>query len=295
MFTINSIYLNYPFSKHLWWKQEYAQFVVDHLLNMLLLLKKSIMDMKKNQENEIWLKEYSDYYKQMYSIEILVGEKNITQTDFDYYNQQKFDRISSRSMIKIENMNSAVDYLFPGIFRCELSPNDFNENLAIEMNRIIGKDLFEQRGTYRINEAMASQENYRYLASNQIQVEMKKLFDFTREKFIQFKELESPAEQLIKLGTQFLVHFLAIHPFQNGNGRVARLLLSYLLTSVTIVPLSIYSKNENARDVYLNCITDEQRYKSPATESNMASLILESAFMNLETICINLDIYPSTE
>ena len=93
-------------------------------------------------------------------------------------------------------------------------------------------------------------------------------------------------------GSQFLIHFLTIHPFRNGNGRVARLLLSYLLSSVTIVPLSIYFNAKNGREVYLECLRDE-RNKSPATESNLASLILESAYKNLEEMCIYLDIYPN--
>ena len=96
----------------------------------------------------------------------------------------------------------------------------------------------------------------------------------------------------IQKGSQFLIHFLTIHPFRNGNGRVARLLLSYFLSSVTIVPLSIYSKCENGREEYLKCLRDE-RSKSPSTESNLASLILESAYTNLEDICIYLDIFPN--
>ena len=184
MFTINTIYLNFQFLKKLWWKPEYAQFDPHYLLSMLPLFQKAITAMKKNQENEMWLKDYSEYYKQIYSMEILVGERNITKTDFDNYNQQQIAHISTRNMTKIVNLKSAVDYLFPDIFKPDFSANDFNENLAIKIHRIIGKDLFEQRGKYRINEAKPSQENYCYLTAKQIHVEMKKLFDFTRIKFI---------------------------------------------------------------------------------------------------------------
>jgi Fic family protein len=164
--------------------------------------------------------------------------------------------------------------------------------LAIELNRIIGKDLFEQNGKYRLNQAMVSQIYYRYSESNKIQDEMNKLFDFTREKFIKFIILQDPTGPLIKLGSQFLSHFLAIHPFHNGNGRVARLFLSYLLSRITVIPMSIYSNTVYSRDIYLKCIV-EDRTKSPATESSLASLVLESTYISLDKVCISLDIFPS--
>ena len=169
MFTINNIYLNFPFPKKNWWKPEYAQFDSDYLLRMLPLLQNSILSYKKNDENEIYLKEYSDYYKKMYLTEILNGENNVTTADLDYYNQQQIALLSPRNLTKILNLKFAVDFLFPDIFIPIFSPDRFTENLAIDLNRIIGKDLFEQNGKYRINEAMASQENYRYLESNKIQ------------------------------------------------------------------------------------------------------------------------------
>jgi Fic family protein len=294
MFTINNIYLDFPFPKKNWWKPEYAQFDSENLLRMLPLLQNSVLSHKKNEKNEIYLKEYSDYYKKMYLTEILNGENNVTKADLDYYNQQKISLLSPRNLKKILNLKSAVNFLFPDIFVPVFSADRFTENLAIDLNRIIGKDLFEQNEKYRINEAMASQINYRYLESNKIQDEMKKLFDFTREKFIKFIILQEPAEPLIKLGSQFLSHFLAIHPFYNGNGRVARLLLSYLLSSITVIPVSIYSKTENSRDIYLKCLI-EDRTKSSATESSLASLVLESAYISLENVCISLDIFPSID
>ena len=57
----------------------------------------------------MWLKEYSDYFKQMYSIEIPIGEKNITKTDFDYYNQQQLANISSKSMTNIVNLKLEME------------------------------------------------------------------------------------------------------------------------------------------------------------------------------------------
>jgi len=43
----------------------------------------------------------------------------------------------------------------------------------------------------------------------------------------------------IAVGTVFFSEFLLIHPFLNGNGRVARLMLNYLLRRVVIVPFTL--------------------------------------------------------
>ena len=51
-------------------------------------------------------------------------------------------------------------------------------------------------------------------------------------------------------------------------------------------------KEMDGREVYLECLREE-RLKPPATDSNLASLILESAFFNLEDICLYFDIYPT--
>ena len=45
----------------------------------------------------------------MYSIEIPIGEKNITKTDFDYYNQQQLAHISSKSMTNIVNLKLEME------------------------------------------------------------------------------------------------------------------------------------------------------------------------------------------
>ncbi len=52
------------------------------------------------------------------------------------------------------------------------------------------------------------------------------------------------------LATVFFYAFLFIHPFRNGNGRTARLLLSYYLREVTAVPIAIAS----SRDRYIGAL-----------------------------------------
>jgi hypothetical protein len=83
---------------------------------MLPLLQNSILSYKKNEENEIYLKEYSDYYKKMYLTEILIGENNVKTAELDYYNQQQIALLSPRNLTKILNCKFGVDFLFSSIY-----------------------------------------------------------------------------------------------------------------------------------------------------------------------------------
>jgi Fic family protein len=236
------------------------------------------------KEKNIFI-EYSDYFKKKYIFEILVGENNIKESFSDYENYCKNNQ-SSRIKDKILNLKKAVDFIFPDILNH--SAEVFDENLAIKLNTFIKNNLFNSPGKYRNKHAKPSLMNYFYLEPAKIESELKKLFNLTRKLY---KSHINDTEFLIKLGTQFFIHFLSIHPFENGNGRVARILLSYLLLKVTIVPLSIYNEN-NSREVYLECLKDE-RLRSPSSESNLASLILESAYFCLERVCNDFDVYPN--
>lgn len=67
------------------------------------------------------------------------------------------------------------------------------------------------------------------------------------------RALVGPAHPLLVIGT-FVVRFLAIHPFQDGNGRLSRVLTSLLLlrAGYTYVPYSSLERiiEENKEDYY---------------------------------------------
>lgn len=64
----------------------------------------------------------------------------------------------------------------------------------------------------------------------------------------EFGKEDLQLEETTKYGVCFFHQFLYIHPFLNGNGRVARVLLSYLLSKFTVVPLSLYT-GKKTRDI----------------------------------------------
>jgi Fic family protein len=85
---------------------------------------------------------------------------------------------------------------------------------------------------------------------------MKELVDWTRTAFIE-KQLHS----LLVIGI-FIVRFLAIHPFQDGNGRLSRVLTTLLLlkSGYTYVPFSsLETVIEDNKDSYYLALRRTQK------------------------------------
>ena len=96
-------------------------------------------------------------------------------------------------------------------------------------------------------------------------------------------------EDGVKFGAHFMSHFLFIHPFENGNGRVARLLLSWILAPTCILPLPVYA-SAHYKDVYLDALRQSREFV-PYKPDALARLILESLHRSTRNICECLDLF----
>lgn len=161
---------------------------------------------------------------------------------------------------------------------CELFPTDanteyttvemmiarFSPDFAKELHCKVMKDLLNNKGEYRQNHAKPAHSLVRYTCPTQVQQRMERLFSFVREHMPRENQPNN-SERLksLKLAALFFSEFLLIHPFSNGNGRTARLLLSHLLRFTFIVPISLLFKG---RETYLKVLEDRH------TDPKLASL-----------------------
>ena len=147
-------------------------------------------------------------------------------------------------MTKIRNVKNAADALFPNIFAARFSIDDFTPFFIISVHTIIAKEL-DFPSDFRIAYSKPAQEDYTYLTPNLISSTLERLCTSTRE------ALNTEVEFLprVKIVASFFTYFLHIHPFQNGNGRVARILISVLLVADTIVPIPL--STQSCREVFL--------------------------------------------
>ncbi|CAG8572393.1 4950_t:CDS:1 [Funneliformis caledonium] len=310
------IHSNFDFLDKVWWKLDYDDRNAQYFISNTKRLQQAILLSVINEDENFW-KGYIELHRERYLTECISTESNV---DFDvvrqlvkkswfedflsYMRRVMFPKIllrpfsylvsiicklsrSSRLSKKVRNLHDAINDIFPFIFYPDLPMDRFTPLLTQQLHKQIGKGLIDNVGQYRTQYVMAAQDNYVYLAPNLIKDKIEELFRQCRENF-QREDLE--LEEAVKLGACFLAHFLYIHPFMNGNGRVARLLLSYLLSRFTVVPLSLYLGTKT-REVYLQCLREAQWYGEPPYKpSALANFILENIYATAYHICVVMDL-----
>ena len=88
-------------------------------------------------------------------------------------------------------------------------------------------------------------ELFYFASPEETPAKMAELVDWLRH------ELDAPSLPLAALLAQLHQRFTLIHPFDDGNGRVVRLLLNYVLLRIGLLPLVIKTED---RSRYLNVI-----------------------------------------
>ncbi|KAF0436862.1 Fic-domain-containing protein [Gigaspora margarita] len=303
--NVSMIYSNFDFLNRPWWKPSYDERDANYFVLSAKRHQHAIL-LATNESDALLWKGYIDLHREHYLLECISAESNVDLTmDFIRQALKKpgilglllswlcgkifasffIPERSLRLNRKVKNMHDAIIDIFPSIFFPDLPIDQFTPSFAQQLHRQIGNELISNAGQYRTRHVMAAQENYVYMAPDLIEDKMNELFCQCREKF---GRTDLQLEEAIKYGACFLVYFLTIHPFINGNGRVVRLLLSYLLSKFTVVPLSLFTGSKT-RDVYLQCLR-EARYQNPFNPGALAAFILECVYKTSYNMCVVMDI-----
>lgn len=181
-------------------------------------------------------------------------------------NREKPEIINDKIWLKLNNLKNAFEYL-----ESYQDTLPLNMSVIMETNKLVSNGLFNG-GEFRTIEVGASGTSVIYLQFNKIEKRLKSLIEFVNEKRMEITKLED----FIKLSAIFFGEFLKIHPFKNGNGRTARLLLQYILKKVSYTPFSVYLPSSNFREKYLSVIQNAQQYDSNYCE--LATYLLMSAY-----------------
>ncbi|MCO5567833.1 hypothetical protein L7F22_021529 [Adiantum nelumboides] len=155
-------------------------------------------------------------------------------------------------------------------------------------------------GKYRKHSAFTitkNEDKHFYLSYSKIPTELNKLVNQTNEMLNAiFNNGEGNQERvvsLLKLGGAFFMRFEDIHPFHDGNGRVGRLLLAYILSSLTPFHLnSFYMDGQQFptfvdRSTYLNCWEQSNTTRVPSDITS--SLIIEGIYVAWQKYFFELD------
>ena len=123
-------------------------------------------------------------------------------------------------------------------------------DLIKQIHSIIGKDIIEDAGSFRKKNVCGLSSSVIYATAKTIPERLEELIYFFNSMITEVNEEDRDRDRdqrkkdrllfMIALGSFFFSEFLLIHPFINGNGRTARILLNYILQSEVSFPFSIY-------------------------------------------------------
>lgn len=214
-------------------------------------------------ENELrlshWLRRLAD------ALDRLLGKDGTSKSRSNNSNSSS---AGDRWWLVSRNLYEVLCWLFDGAERNHIYTkglenmlnNEFNVDFVMRVHSTVMCTLTTTT-ELRSRNASPNGSPVLYEIPRRIRPKLEALLDFTRE---WLKKCESTWEAL-KCGTLFFSEFLLIHPFRDGNGRTARLLLSHLLRFHTWVPISLYlyrGKDKN-REIYINVLEERVNQSSP--------------------------------
>jgi fido (protein-threonine AMPylation protein) len=121
------------------------------------------------------------------------------------------------------------------------------EKDCIKMHKLLMKDIEERTGFKQIPNYIPGLQ-FEFTPPEKVEKEMKQLIEWFNE----------TSKTMHPLQVAALLHskFVRIHPFEDGNGRVARFLINAILVNKGYPPLII---RKTQRDAYLKCMEDSFR------------------------------------
>jgi len=165
----------------------------------------------------------------------------------------KNESVAGKKLIEIQealNHKEAIEYLI-----CENS--DLSGDFIKRLHKVLTRDLSKFKldpktkdydpdfieGDYRTDQRFIEGADFIPTPPNLIEDEMKDLIKFYKENKYKIHPLE--------LASKFHLRFVIIHPFSDGNGRMSRLLMNFILDRSSYPMIDISVKN---REKYLDAL-----------------------------------------
>lgn len=207
------------------------------------------------EKSDIKLKKlsmYDELYFALKSYRSNVTEGNTTTvgefTEIIQGNKEEITGQTQDNLLEIENLWKAYIYI---------NKLEINEKTMLSCHRILGtnilkNNLMQSRGKYKKNNNLVtfSYENNRYIKQFRRKETVKKDIQNLLQIIGSF-DTNSEAEIFAKY---LIIHteIISIHPFEDGNGRISRLLAETYLERCGFHPYSPYS--EGAKKEYQNAM-----------------------------------------
>ncbi len=169
-------------------------------------------------------------------------------------------------VLEAKNHPKAIDFMESIVE----SNNEINEVVVLNLHKLIMSNIVEDAGRYRTTGVIITGAAFRPPPSSEVRQQMNELLDWLRRN----PDEHSP----IELAAVFHHRFVQIHPFIEGNGRTARLVMNAILMKNGYPFISIVSKQ------------DRPKYLHSLVEADLRNI---SPFVNFIARCVewSLDMY----
>lgn len=202
--------------------------------------------------HDVWVGESSDACDNSHDVALLVWEGGVRP-----------DGAPERTWRKLENLKSAMIALG---FRGD-APPALSVDIVCMAHRLVMKGLLDAPGDFRTRHAAPVGYATTYTSPRLIARSLARLIESTNDAV----RVCSSATDALRIAVVFLERFLFVHPFVNGNGRVARLLMHVLLHRFMPVPFTVAP---GSRSEYLDALDDAHRHMN---YDRLSQIVLQSA------------------
>lgn len=166
------------------------------------------------------------------------------------------------------DLNEAYDYMMDLASRKQ----PLTQSIIRDLNRLsIAKTHPDWAGVYRATQAWPNGlETEPYMEPFAIEAAMGDLVDWANQNRNQLHPVKYAADLHLK--------FVSIHPFRDGNGRTARLLMNLALTEAGYPVINVFP-DEKSRNEYMDVLATSRREKKPELFENLIGKYAEQTLI----------------
>lgn len=172
--------------------------------------------------------------------------------------------VSGKPAQETKQLGDALQALavqYESISACQLQHSlealTLTPEIICQVHRVLMHDLVHNAGEYRNGEAYEgfAEGIFFYQPAQLIPSLLLTVCDLYNQSLRDIADSANQVSSLYHLAAVLFIQFVTVHPFSDGNGRLARLLASHVLRSVTPFPITPHADGTDlARKVYVGAI-----------------------------------------
>ncbi|UJL46662.1 Fic family protein [Virgibacillus sp. NKC19-16] len=173
------------------------------------------------------------------------------------------NKVSLRELYEIDNHRYAMAFLLDP----DTLEREFTMDILLETHSLLMNRLHHERGKFKTEVNDVKGAEFETTKPSETSLTMEQWVDNISYRMA----LTNIKEDIIPLVCESHIEFERIHPFADGNGRVGRLIMNYLLLKNDLAPL-IIEKEEKERYIFFLSTQDAEgfsRYAEKKIEKEM--------------------------